>query len=175
MLKNSLEQHKQSRGYYLETAERFAKLIGQRSDDWKTEDLEGHPRSLADYRGKVVLLDFWYRGCGWCIRAMPQLKQLADDFPRDKVAVLGMNNDRNLDDARLVIEKMGLNYETLKNGGNENGIHAKYGVRGWPTLVILDGAGVVRHVHSGYSPTLRQKLGDKIRELLDENIAAAPN
>ena len=38
-------------------------------------------------RGKVVVLDFWYRGCGWCIRAMPQMKQLADDFSETPDAV----------------------------------------------------------------------------------------
>jgi hypothetical protein len=63
---------------------------------------------------------------------------------------------------------MGLNYDTLKNGENEEGIHAKYGVQGWPTLVILDGAGVVRHIHIGYSPRLREELGKKVRELLAE-------
>jgi hypothetical protein len=79
-----------------------------------------------------------------------------------------MNNDRELENARFVIEKMKLNYETLKNGENEEGIHAKYGVQGWPTLVILDGAGVVRHIHIGYSPRLREELGQKVRELLAE-------
>ncbi|MGD9720847.1 MAG: TlpA family protein disulfide reductase [Pirellulales bacterium] len=171
-LDEKLTQHQQSRSYYLDNAERFAKRIGQPSEEWQTEDLDGHPRSLADYRGKVVLLDFWYRGCGWCIRAMPQIKQLVDDFPRDKFVVLGMNNDNNLDDARLVIEKMGLNYETLKNGDHQNGIHQKYGVQGWPTLVMLDGQGVVRQIHIGYSPNLRAELSAQIRKLLDEKVAA---
>ena len=119
MLKKKLDEFGQSRNYELENAERFGKLIGKPSEDWKTEDLAGHPRSLEDYRGKVVVLDFWYRGCGWCIRAMPQFKQLSDEFPKDKVAVIGMNNDGHLEDAQLVIEKMGLNYETLKNGSRE--------------------------------------------------------
>ncbi len=167
-LRGKLKHHERVAGYLHKAAKRFGKLLDQPSADWETTDLEGHPRSLAGYKGKVVLLDFWYRGCGWCIRAMPQLKQLADDFPRDKVAVLGINNDQNLDDARFVIDKMGLNYETLRNGDHPNVIHNKYGIAGWPTLVILDGQGVVRHIHSGYSPTLRKDLGRKIRELLEE-------
>jgi peroxiredoxin len=173
MLDHKLEELPSLHKYERETAERFAKLIGKPSEDWKTTDLDDKPRSLEDYRGKVVLLDFWYRGCGWCIRAMPQFKQLVDEFKNDRVAVLGMNNDTDLDDARLVIDKMGLNYETLKNGGHKDGIHTKYGVQGWPTLVVLDGTGVVRHVHVGYSPHLRQEPGDKIRELLAENTATS--
>jgi thiol-disulfide isomerase/thioredoxin len=178
MLATKLEEHARSAKYTLDEAQRFGKLIDKPSQDWKTTDLDDHPRSLADYKGKVVLLDFWYRGCGWCIRAMPQLKQLAAEFPRDKVAVVGMNNDRDLDDARYVIDKMGLSYETLKNGQSDNGeggIHKLYGVQGWPTLVVLDPQGVVRHIHMGYSPKLRDQLGRKIRQLLDDSAATKPN
>lgn len=168
MLDSALAQHGRSLGYMLENAERFGALLDKPSADWKTTDLDGHPKSLEDYRGKVVLMDFWYRGCGWCIRAMPQIKQLASDFDGQDVVVLGMNNDRNLDDARFVIDKLGLDYETLKNGDGDDAINTKYGVRGWPTLVVLDGKGVVRHIHVGYSPTLRQDLSEKIKELLAE-------
>lgn len=168
MLENKLSQDASSRSYLLENAERFGKLLNKPSADWQTTDLEGNKRTLEDYRGQVVLMDFWYRGCGWCIRAMPQIKQLVNDFDGQKVAVLGMNNDRNLDDAHFVIDKLGLNYPTLKNGDGDDAINTKYGVQGWPTLVVLDGKGVVRHIHVGYSPTLRDDLAKKIRELLAE-------
>ncbi len=158
-----------SRQYTLETAERFGKLIGKPSAEWKTTDLAGKPRSLQDYRGQVVLLDFWYRGCGWCIRAMPQLKQLVTDFKDQPVAILGMNNDQKLADAEFVIETMGLNYPTLKNkSADDSDVNEAYEISGWPTLVMLDGKGVIRHIHVGYSPTLREELAGKIRELLAE-------
>ena len=83
-----------------------------------------------------------------------------------------MNSDQNLADAQLVIEKMGLNYPTLKNGKGDDAINTKYGVQGWPTLVVLDCQGVIRHIHVGYTPTLRHELGDKIRSLLAEKPAA---
>jgi thiol-disulfide isomerase/thioredoxin len=169
LAKAALAQHDQYLGYTLENAERFGNLLNKPSADWKTTDLDGKETSLADYRGKVVLLDFWYRGCGWCVRSMPQIKQVVDDFAGQDVVVLGMNNDdKNPDDARFVIDAMKLNYATLKNGGYESGIHARYGVQGWPTLVMLDAKGVVRHIHVGYSPTLRQELTEKIKELLAE-------
>lgn len=169
MLQAALAQHDRLQSYVLENAKRFGEVLNKPSAEWKTTDLDGNPKSLEDYRGKIVLMDFWYRGCGWCIRAMPQIKQLAADFDGQDVVVLGMNNDSHLDDARFVIDELGLNYETLKNGRDDDGgISAKYGVQGWPTLVVLDGKGVVRHIHVGYSPTLRQDLGDKIKELLAE-------
>ena len=171
MVKNKLDGFGKSRKYMTDSAKQFGKLIDKPSAEWKTTDLEGQPKSLEDYRGQVVLMDFWYRGCGWCIRAMPQIKELTNDFKDQKVAVLGMNNDQKLDDALFVIEKLGLNYPTLKNGKGAEGINVHYGINGWPTLVVLDGKGTVRHIHVGYSPTLRRDLGEKIRELLAENVA----
>jgi thiol-disulfide isomerase/thioredoxin len=169
LFEQRLKQHNEYTPFEVKSAERFAKLLDKPSEEWKTTDLDGNPRSLADYRGKVVILDFWYRGCGWCIRSMPQLNQLAADFPADQVLVLGINNDLDLDDAKFVIDKMPLKYTSLKNapdGDRRKGINTLYGVQGWPTLVVLDGQGVVRHIHEGYSPTLRKDLGEKIRELL---------
>lgn len=40
----------------------------------------GKKHALKHYRGKVVVLDFWYRNCGWCLRAMPQVKEAATHF-----------------------------------------------------------------------------------------------
>ncbi len=80
LVEAKLKRQADVRKYALDEAEKFGGLIGQPSAEWKTTNLEGEPRSLESYRGKVVLLDFWYRGCGWCIRAMPQIKQLASDF-----------------------------------------------------------------------------------------------
>ena len=152
----------------LEEAEEFQAVVGKPSTAWKTMDLAGNPKTLADYRGKVVLLDFWYRGCGWCIRAMPQLKQVADDFRGQDVAVLGINSDDDLADAQFVIDKLGLNYDTLKNGEGDDRINMCYKIHAWPTLVMIDQTGVVRYMHAGYTPTLRQDLGERIRKLLAE-------
>jgi thiol-disulfide isomerase/thioredoxin len=179
LAENRFSQYETYRNYALENASRFGKLIGQSSHEWQTTDLNGNARTLQDYRGKVVLLDFWYRGCGWCIRAMPQLNQLAGDFSGQPVAVLGMNNDSKKADADFVIETMKLEYPTLKNraDGSEGdaGIHANYEISGWPTLVVLDGKGVIRHIHVGYSDKLHEDLGQVIRELLAEQNAAAAN
>lgn len=170
MLSNKLKQQQSSRGHYITMGDEFGPQIDKPSQDWSTTDLAGTPHALADYRGKVVVLDFWYRGCGWCIRAMPQMKQLVDDFSGQDVAILGVNSDQDDADALFVIDKLKLNYPTLRNGSasGKDRINTKYLVHGWPTLVVIDSKGVVRHFHSGYSPTLRHDLGEKIRELLTE-------
>ena len=157
-----LKKHTQMVSYYTEEAKNRSAVLGHPAADWETKDLEGKPHSLKGYRGKVVILDFWYRGCGWCIRAMPQVKELAADFKGQPVAVLGMNTDREEKDAKFVVDEMGLNYPVLK----AQGVPEKYHVRGFPTLIIIDQEGKVADVHVGYSPTLRDEVAKAVKGLL---------
>ncbi|MFO1095876.1 MAG: TlpA disulfide reductase family protein [Planctomycetaceae bacterium] len=120
--------------YYTDEAESRAKILGEPTPEWEAVDFAGQSHSPAIHKGKVVLLDFWYRGCGWCVRAMPQINRLAKRFAGEPVVILGMNTDQDEADAQLVIEKMRLRYPNVK----AEGIPEKYGIRGFPTLVILD-------------------------------------
>lgn len=157
-----LKTHKGLISYYTEEAKNRARILGHEAADWETKDIEGNTHSLKGYRGKVVILDFWYRGCGWCIRAMPQMVQLADDFKDQPVAVLGMNTDRKEEDAKFVVDAMKLNYPALK----AEGLPEKYRVRGFPTLIIIDQEGKVADIHVGYSPTLRDEVAKTVKQLL---------
>jgi thiol-disulfide isomerase/thioredoxin len=161
-LDHQLASHKQMTSYYEQQARDRAEVVGKPAAEWEAKDLAGRRHALKDYRGKVVLLDFWYRGCGWCMRAMPQIIQLADDFKDQPVAVLGMNTDQDEKDAQFVVDAMRLNYAVLK----AQGIPEKYKVQGFPTLVIIDPNGKVADFHVGYSPTLRGDIGAIVKGLL---------
>ncbi len=152
----------ESAKYRAEDQKREDAVLNKPAAEWDTQDIDGKKHTLAGYRGKVVVLDFWYRGCGWCIRAMPQIKEVVEHYQGKPVAVLGMNTDREEKDARFVVDKLKLNYTTLK----AEGLPTKYGVQGFPTLVIIDQNGIVRGFHVGYSPTLREELIKKIDALL---------
>ncbi len=56
-----------------EQAVTWDEIVGHAAREWELKDLEGRPHALKDYRGKIVVLDFWYRNCIWCVRAMPQV------------------------------------------------------------------------------------------------------
>jgi thiol-disulfide isomerase/thioredoxin len=162
-LSAALKSHEQTAKYTAEEAGRRAKVIGKPAADFEATDLAGKPHSLKDYKGKVVVLDFWYRGCGWCMRAMPQMKQLAAEFKQAPVAIIGMNIDPVEADAKFVVDKMKLDYATLRI---DRKLPQKFGVRGYPTLVIIDPQGKVHDLHVGYSPTLQQEVGEIVRQLL---------
>ena len=161
-LDRQIARHDGMVNYYADSAKRRADVVGKPAADWELQGLDGKTHALAEYRGKVVVLDFWYRGCGWCIKAMPQLNALAEQFEGRPVAVLGMNTDRKEDDAKFVCEAMGLKYVTLR----AEGMPEKYGVQGFPTLILIDPEGTVRDVHVGYSPTLRTDVAKSIEGLL---------
>lgn len=138
-------------------------LVGRAAPGWELPSLDGRTYSLAGLRGKVVVLDFWYRGCPWCIRAMPALKALAEEFAGRPVQIVGMNVDRDSSDARFVVEKLGLNYPNLL----ATDVPKAYLVRGYPTLFVVDRQGKIAHAKVGYSSTLREDLAEIINGLLE--------
>ncbi len=110
------------------------------------------PLSIAqDLRGKIVLLDFWTQGCINCIHIIPDLKRLEAEYP-ESLVVLGVHwakfdHERTLD----AVQQSALRYgreEPIVNDEFEL-IRNTYGVRAWPTLVLIDPFGRVVGAHSG--------------------------
>lgn len=162
-LDKRIDDFDKSRNYFLKKiAERLA-LVGQKAEEFSTTDLDEKPHALVDYRGKVVLLDFWYRDCGWCIRAMPQMRELAEHYRDRPVVLLGMNTDSNADDAKFVVEKLKLEYPNLK----AEGLPEKFNVHGFPAMILIDQEGIIRDVHAGWTPTLKEDFIAKIDRLLE--------
>ncbi|HVX09739.1 MAG TPA: TlpA disulfide reductase family protein [Pirellulales bacterium] len=146
-------------------ADRRAKVIGKGVPDFETTDLDGHPFSLKDLRGKVVVLDFWFRACEPCIMAMPQISKVARAFAGKPVAVIGMNTDENIVDAKYVVEKLRLDYTSVRAEGSPKEFHVEV----FPGLVVVDRNGIVREYHEGAVPTLAADLSASINALLAES------
>jgi peroxiredoxin len=144
-------------------------LYARAPADWELTAFDGTKHRLADYRGKVVVLDFWFAGCGWCIKSYPQVNHIAAKYKDQGVVVLGMNTDPIEEEphARQVIRDMDLKYTVLKAKPalslyeDETGHH----VIGYPTLFVLDETGRIVDIHDGYSPELAQRIGATIDRL----------
>jgi thiol-disulfide isomerase/thioredoxin len=166
-IEQKLARHDRLANSYVAQAKDQAARLGKAAAEWEAKGLDGKNHRLADYRGKVVVMDFWYRGCGWCMYAMPQVVKISKTFRDQPVVVLGMTTDEKDDDARVVVDAMGIDYPTIK----ASGIPPKYGVEGYPTLIVIDQAGKIRKIHVGYSPRLFEEVSGVIRELLAEESA----
>jgi thiol-disulfide isomerase/thioredoxin len=145
-----------------EQIKRRTKLINKPSPEWEAEDFSGQRHSLDDFAGNVIVLDFWYRACPWCIRAMSSIDQVARYFEGKPVSVLGVNTDREREDAIFVIEKKNPSYINISG----RDLIKKYGVINYPTFIVIDRNGLVRRILIGYEPELTEKLVDIVESLL---------
>ena len=163
LLKDDIKQEEQSSEYELSEVRNRLQWRGKPAPAWKLSDLAGKEHSLTDYRGKVLVLDWWYKGCPWCILSMPTLTEVARRYADRPVAILGMNVDRNPSDARFAVEKCKPGYPSLLAGRD---LAKEYGVTGYPTLFIVDKQGKVADVHVGCAKDLASRLSKKLDPLL---------
>jgi thiol-disulfide isomerase/thioredoxin len=139
-------------------------LLNKPSPDWTANDVTGQSHSLKDYRGKIILLDFWSCNCGPCIVAMPYLNQLEDVYAHQPVVFLGMNTGDSPDDIKRKMEQMRLKNTQILFGGKA-GI---YNVSAIPVLIIIDQQGIVRFHNIGWDDTEKRPLRARIDQLLDK-------
>lgn len=135
---------------------------GDEMADADLYDLEGNKHRLADFKGKYIMLDFWSRGCGPCIAALPEMKELAEIY-KDRLTIVSLSIDtkKGWEDASKRHEMTWQNLSDLK--GN-NGLYAKYGVRGIPNYVLISPEGRIIKKWSGYG---KGSLKQKLRRLLN--------
>ena len=167
LLNQRLKDNVDYRKDELEKAKTIAEIKAAPPADWSAKDLDGKPYALKDFRGKVVLLDYWYRGCAWCMRAMPKFNGLAEKYRNKDVVFLGMNTDRELSDAKYIVTEMKLNYPVLQ--AKELVDTYKIDSFGYPTLLIIDQTGRVRALHIGYSTAMTDELSNIIDGLLKDS------
>ena len=145
-----------------EGIKRRAKFVNKPAPRWRVDDFADNSISLEDLLGNVILLDFWYRACPWCIRSMPLIEEVARHFEGRPVVVLGVNTDKERDDALFVIEKLDPMYNNLRG----RDLIKKYGVTSYPTFIIIDRNGLVRRIKIGYEADLAEKIIEIIESLL---------
>ncbi len=135
---------------YRVTADPTLAWVGQVLSDFSsTVDLEGEPISLADYRGKVVLLDFWAVWCGPCIGEMSNVKGVYEKYHAKGFDVIGISLDKDEAVLREFIKENRLPWRQIFDGGGWSGpLVEKYGVRGIPAPFLLDREGKVISVNA---------------------------
>ena len=107
----------------------------------KTSD--GSKISLADYKGKIVILDFWGTWCGPCVAAMPKMKMIREAFAKHGVEIIGVAVDRTESVAKLC-KKNEIPWPNVVDPEGKLADH--FGVVAFPTLMVIDKSG--KHVHA---------------------------
>jgi thiol-disulfide isomerase/thioredoxin len=119
--------------------------IGKVAPDIVGQDLDGKPMKLSDFRGKVVVLNFWATWCGPCMGLIPQERALVGRLKGRPFALVGFDGDEDKGAARKVAEKEGMTWRSFWDGGqHESPIIARWGISSWPTIYVLDQQGIIR-------------------------------
>jgi peroxiredoxin len=141
-------------------------LEGQTAPDFALKSSTGENLRLSEYRGDVVMINFWATWCGPCRQEMPLLDELYSRYNRVGFNLLGVNIDDDSRRAMQMVEELGVNFPVLFDARKE--VSKLYEVEAMPVTVIVDRQGTVRFVHHGYKPGYEEKYLDQIRSLLRE-------
>jgi len=121
---------------------------------------------LADLKGKVVYLDFWASWCPPCAISLPELEQLQQQYGDQGFAVVAINLDASVTDAKRFLQDKAVSYPVLVDADKATPL--QYGVQGMPTAFLLDRHGQLRHVHTGFKKGDGDKIAQWIEQLLLE-------
>lgn len=140
--------------------------VGKTAPDIVGEDLDGNEFALSDYRGKVVLLDFWGHWVPPCWMMFPHERALVRRLAGAPFVLIGVNSDKDKDSIRKQNQKHEISWRSFWDGpeGWRGPISKEWRIRGWPTLYLIDHEGVIRRKWLA-SPS-PQALNDAVDELV---------
>ncbi len=155
--------------------ERMSRLPKPRESEWfttgtkaslfKSDDINGNSLNPEDSVGKVIVLNFWFINCGPCRKEIPELNVLVDSFQSTgKVLFYGIALDKKRDIQKF-LEKIPFKYTIIDDG---RAIAAQYGIRSYPTHVVIDGEGKVYFHTVGLGQNTIYWLRKSIVELLEK-------
>ena len=137
---------------------------GGRAPEIGANDTSGHRINIGDYRGSVVLVDFWATWCEPCADSMPVLQSLHTRLGSRGLVVIGVSQDRSADTIAPFTRRHHVTFPIVHDAGNA--IAGRYSPPRMPTTYIIDRTGIVRHIHAGYRSGDADVLEREITALL---------
>ncbi|MDR0842324.1 MAG: TlpA family protein disulfide reductase [Acidobacteriota bacterium] len=137
-------------------------LIGNPAPSFKLQDVEGQEVSLEQFRGKIVLLDFWATWCEPCRMTMPVVEKLSKEYPDDLV-LLAVNLQETRDDVAPYVAEQGIHSRVLLD--EQGTVGGAYGTEVIPMQFLIDREGIVRDIKAGFAPSMAAQLRSQIEQL----------
>ena len=141
-------------------------IVGRQAPDFVLRGLDGRNLRLSEFRGQVVLVNFWTRSDGDSRQQMPALDRINITYQRAGLVVLGVSVDDDLRRSKEFAAAMGVSYPILFDTGTNTG--KDYLLQKMPMTILVDRSGVVRYSAVGFKRGDERVYLDQIRELLRE-------
>jgi len=148
---------------------------GRPAPEFSAYDLQGTSRTLADYRGKVLLLNVWATWCPPCQQEMPSMQRLREAVPDEDFAILAVSVDAPLGEVdafgreggnlEIFAETMGLTFRILHDPSGK--IQEIYQTTGVPESFVVDRSGLIKKKVAGPTEWDAPANVELIRRLLD--------
>lgn len=138
---------------------------GTPAPEWSLPSLAGDTVRLADLRGKVVLIDFFYKGCAPCVAAMPALQSLHEKYKDRGLVMVGIDpyDDPAKDGMADFLAKRDISYTVLFANLE---LPASYHVSLYPTLFFVDREGRIAEVRRGFSKDMESLVEEQLLKML---------
>ena len=134
--------------------------------DFTLKSSNGENLRLSEYRGDVVLINFWASWCGPCRQEMPVLSELHDRYRALGFTVLGVNVEADTAKAKKLLKDMPVRFPVVFD--SDSVVSKQYDVVAMPSTVLVDRDGNMRYLHKGYKSGLEDVYQQQVRELIRE-------
>jgi peroxiredoxin len=143
--------------------------IGKIAPEIEGEDLDGRKMKLSDYRGRVVVLNFWGTWCSSCMEMVPEERKLVQSMTGKPFALLGVNSEKNSAKLKSIMEREQMTWRSFRDDSTQGPISTAWRIQSWPATFILDHKGIIR-----YRNVSAKDLARKVAILLAEQSHPAP-
>jgi len=149
-------------GPVLDPREEALKWIGKTPPALEGKDLQGNPVDLAQFKGKVVLIDFWATWCQPCVAALPDLIETYKTYRGAGFEIVGISLDQDKEALTRFLKMQPIPWRIVLDGKGPTSSNAlKYGVSAIPAAFLVDGSGRITFAGPtvrGYGPVVKRLL-----------------
>jgi len=121
--------------------------VGMYAPDFTLPAIDGQNVTLSDFRGRVVIINFWLSYCGPCLHEMPYIQRVFDSRSDEGLVILAINVRESADAVRSFVDSQGLTFPILLD--SEGVVDEVYQPPVFPTTFFVDGEGIIREVKEG--------------------------